>query len=177
MKTIFLFLATATLAFSQTDTSRQLKESIEKHDAAILAALEPVHKRHVEEIKVILAKATRAGDLETAVKAKEQLLKYGVTMSPSGNISEATLAPQAKLAAQLKGTVWQHSSVKSNKVTLHPDGSTTASWHGKTQKWKVTGAATMEMSYTNSGNSVEFTVDPSVSMLTTSKDKFIRIAN
>ncbi len=176
MKSTLLFLATATLAYSQTDTSRQLKESIAKHDAAVLAALEPIHQRHGEELKAILLRATRAGDLDTAVKAKEQLAKYGVKVSATGSLTEVAGGPQEKLAAQLNGTVWQHSSVKSNRVTLHSDGTTTASWHGKRQKWKVTGPKTMEMSYTNAGNSVEFNVDVAVTTLTTDKDKFIRLA-
>lgn len=175
MKTTLLFLATATLAYSQTDTSRQLKESIEKHDAAVLAAVEPIHQRHVEELRGILLKATRSGDLDTALKAKEQLAKYGVKLNNTGEMKPAATNAVGKLSAQLNGTVWQHSKETGNVVTLHPDGTTTASWHNKRQKWKATGATTMEMSYANSGATVEFTVDAGLTMMTNADARFIRV--
>lgn len=164
MKPTLLFLATATLAYSQTDTSRQLKESIEKHDAAVLAAVEPIHQRHVEELKGILAKATRAGDLDTAVKAKEHLAKYGVKLSATGEVKSTASSALDKFTAQVKGTAWALSnSQRSMKVMLDEDGTCRSSWHDKKQKWKVTGVGKIEAIYDHSRKWTEFTFDPAVS--------------
>ena len=173
MKLTLLFLVTATLAYSQTDTSRQLKESIEKHDAAVLAAVEPIHQRHVEELKAILAKATRAGDLDTAVKAKEHLAKYGVKLSATGEVKSTTSSALDKFTAQLKGTTWELS--KSMKIMLDEDGTCRTTWHDKKQKWKVTGVGKIEAIFDHSGKWTEFTFDSAVMTMFTGRETYKKV--
>ncbi len=140
--------------FADTDMARELKQLVEQRDVAAAVALAPVNKRHTEALTQLLAHATRAGDLDTAVKARAELEKYGVKVAATGQPSTAGSgtdeAKRAILKAQVKDSEWKFADGKI--VTCHANGVTTASWHEKKGEWKVTGPLTMEMSFTNALN-------------------------
>lgn len=152
--TLLLTFLLALPLLAETDTARELTHLVEQRDAAAAVALAPVNKRHTEALLQLLARATRAGDLDTAVKARAELEKYGVKVAATGQPSIAgsgtDSAKRAILKAQVKDSVWKFPDDK--LVTCHANGMTTASWHDKKGEWKVTGAMTMEMSFTNALN-------------------------
>ena len=137
---------------AQTDAARELKQLLEQREAAAAAALAPVNKRHVDALTQLLTRATRNGDLDTAVKTRSELEKYGVKVAAAGLTTTAVPglgeSKKAILRAQLKDSIWNMSDGKT--ITCHADGSTTASWHAKKGEWKVSGANTAEISYSNS---------------------------
>jgi hypothetical protein len=68
------------------------------------------------------------------------------------------------LESKLSGSHWRLQNGKT--FTLHPDGKTTASWHGRKGSWKVTGANTAELELSFKGDSppVKATFNPDVTI-------------
>ena len=92
--TIFVFISTT--AFAQTGAYKSEYDRLEKaFEAATRQALDPIQKRHVADLQQLIRKASQAGDLETAVKAKEAADRL------SGNTSQVSKAPpQTPLSPQ-----------------------------------------------------------------------------
>ena len=145
---------------AQTDTAREFKQLIDQREAAAAAALAPINKRHVDALTQLLTRATRNGDLDTAVKARTELEKYGVKVA-AGALG-ATVAPAVSqptsLNSQLRDTKWQLSGGKT--FTLHADGTSTSSWTPRKGSWKVTGPNAVDLSVTNTPTIRKSTVNP-----------------
>ena len=69
-------------------------------------------------------------------------------------------AQSASLESKLSDSHWRLQNGKT--FTLHPDGKTTASWHGRKGSWKVTGSNTaeLELSFKGDNPPVKATFNP-----------------
>jgi hypothetical protein len=173
---LLLLFSTATLVCAQTDAARQFNESVTRNDAAVAAALNPLRQRHVEELKVILANATRTGDLDTAVKAKELLGRYGVKVGSGGSPTFTTTSDLEAFKAQINDTVWELTSNKVQRITLKSDGELKASWHNRRRQWKVTRVGRVEAVYQQNSDTVhEFIFDPALTTVNISDGLWKRV--
>ena len=159
-----LFLTHGVLsAFGETDTARDLKQLQEQRDKAVAAATEPITRRYAVSLEVLLRRAMQANDLDTANAARGELQKLGITASSTGSGAGTALgatdeAKRNALRTLLRDSKWKIPS-NGGSIRLHADGTTTASWHGRTGKWKVTGLNTVEASFTNSGSEQKGKID------------------
>ncbi len=99
----------------------------------------------------IAAAAEKATPPVTALAIRAKQPATATTVPGSGE------SKTALLRAQLEDSKWSLGSGKT--LTCHADGSTTASWNQRKGTWKVTGANTAEMSFTNSGRLARATFD------------------
>jgi hypothetical protein len=112
MNTTLLLVSVASLsvtsAFAQTDSARELKQLAEQRDASVAAAIAPINRKYTDSLKMLLGKATRAGDLDTALKVRTELEKYGVKVARNGDMKdESSHSPE--LRAALLATTWSWS--------------------------------------------------------------------
>ncbi len=105
---LLLFLAPAR---AQTDTATEFTRLQKDQQQAIKAALEPLNRRYIEALQQLLRRSTASGDLDTAVKVREELKHLGVTMTASGASSGADSAATEAAAAKtfemrITGSTW-----------------------------------------------------------------------
>ena len=139
---------------------------IDQREAAAAAALSPINKRHVEAVTQLLTRATRNGDMDTAVKVCTELEKYGVKVAAGA--MGATVAPAGSqpvsLNSQLRDTKWQLPGGKT--FTLHADGTSTSSWTPRKGSWRVTGPNAVDLSVMNTASLRKGEVNPERTAIT-----------
>lgn len=77
-----LFLATAALVYAQTSYERDLAALREQRDQAKAAAIEPIERRYQAALEQLLKRATQGGDLDSALKIKDELEKFPSSSDP-----------------------------------------------------------------------------------------------
>lgn len=105
--TIITIAALAGSAFAQTGSYKTEYERLQKaYETATQQALAPIQKRYVTSLEQLVRKASQAGDLETAVKAKEVLGR--LTASADAKTGNATTgaSKRAALSATLTSAKW-----------------------------------------------------------------------
>jgi hypothetical protein len=141
MKTLVLAaLAAFTFqASAQTGTYKSEYERLQKdYEAATKQALDPVKKRHADALQQLVRKATQAGDLETAVKAKEALEQLVTVRTASARNATTGASKRATLMAILSSSKWGVFDTPTQKridtQVFNQDGTCAGRFNGK---WEV----------------------------------------
>jgi hypothetical protein len=161
--TIALSLTVLATGFAQTDSARELKQIQEQHARELAAAVAPIDRRYEAALEQLLRRAIQVTDLDTTKAIRTELEKMGVTASTTGGGKESIFGSpdevkRAALRAHLRDSDWKFST-GGKSFTLHANGTTSSSWHGKTGAWKVTGPNTADLAISNSGRPLAFTFD------------------
>ena len=126
-------------ALAQTQTQLTQRQRL---DDALLVQAKREEVAAAWITPAIAAAAEKATPPVTAPAIRAKQPATATTVPGSGE------SKTALLRAQLKDSKWKLASGRT--VTCHADGSTTASWNRRKGTWKVTGANTADMSFTNS---------------------------
>jgi hypothetical protein len=76
-----IFFAAAALVYSQS-YERDLAQLREQREQAKAAVVEPIERRYQVALEQLLRRATQGGDLDTALKVKEELEKFPSSTDP-----------------------------------------------------------------------------------------------
>lgn len=128
--------ALTSAAFAQTATYTSEYERLQKdYEAATKQALDPVKKRHVDALQQLVRKATQAGDLETAVKAKKALEQLAPAQTASTRNATSGASKRAALTANLTSSKWAVFDTPTQKridtQIFNSDGTCTGRFNGK----------------------------------------------
>jgi hypothetical protein len=77
-----VFLTTAALVFAQTAYERELSQLKDQREQSKATVVEPIERRYQAALEQLLRRATQAGDLEGAIKVKEELEKFPSSSDP-----------------------------------------------------------------------------------------------
>lgn len=77
-----LFLTTAALVYAQSSYERELAQLKDQRDQAKAAVVEPIERRYQAALEQLVRRATQAGDLEGALKVKEELDRFPSSSDP-----------------------------------------------------------------------------------------------
>ncbi len=136
-KLLLATLAAFTAAvFAQTGTYKSEYERLQKdYEVATKQALEPIKKRHADALQQLIRKATQAGDLETAVKAKEALEQLAPAQTASTRNATTGASKRAALTANLTSSKWAVFDTPTQKridtQIFNPDGTCSGRFNGK----------------------------------------------
>ncbi len=75
-----VFLASASSIFAQSLFERDLQQLKDQRDKAITAATDPINRRYKAAVEQLIGRATQSKDLETAVKAKAELIDLATVL-------------------------------------------------------------------------------------------------
>lgn len=150
-KLVLATLALAAFTAAAFGQSSALKSEYERlqndYAAATKQALDPIKKRHAEALQQLVRKATQAGDLETAVKAKEALDQ--LVPAQTGGTRNATTgaSKRATLAEALTSSKWAVFDTPTQKridtQIFNPDGTCTGRLNGK---WEAISSDSIQVS-------------------------------
>lgn len=140
MKTLLfsLFAAFTAAAFGQSSPLKSEYARLQNdYEAATKQALDPIKKRHAEALQQLVRKATQAGDIETAVKAKEALDQLVPPQQAATRSATTGASKRASLAATLTASKWAVFDTPTQKridtQIFNPDGTCTGRLNGKWQ--------------------------------------------
>lgn len=134
--TLATFAALATSAFAQTGAYNTEYERLQKaYEAAIQQAIKPIQSRYADALEQLIRKASQAGDLETAVKAKvalEQLTPPAVAKTKNATTGASK---RAALSANLTSGKWAVFDTPTQKridtQVFNPDGTCSGRLNGR----------------------------------------------
>ncbi|RYD17896.1 MAG: hypothetical protein EOP88_24480 [Verrucomicrobiaceae bacterium] len=117
---LFLFflslLVSAPVLLAETAYDKQLTDLQSQRDKALSAATEPIFRRYRTALEELLQKATRANDLDAAVKIKAAL----------------DSSQRVAIASEFEGR-WAHTGIKS-RLQFNRDGGFQEFWNGEVQE-------------------------------------------
>lgn len=123
-------------AFAQTGSYKSEYERLQKdYETATKQALAPIQQRHSAALQQLIRKASQAGDLETAVKAKEALEQIAPKPAPVSRSATAGASKRAALTANLTASKWAVFDTPTQKridtQSFDSDGTCTGRFNGK----------------------------------------------
>jgi hypothetical protein len=77
-------------ALAQVSYSTDLQRLKDEHQKSVQAAVEPLNRRYGVDLESLLRKATQSGDLDTALKVREEMKALGVS-APQPASGSATI--------------------------------------------------------------------------------------
>jgi hypothetical protein len=131
-------LSVATV-LAEPPLDRDFKQLQTEHTKAIAAANKPINRRYQTGLEQLFRRAMQVNDLETAVRARDELKTLGVTTAAVPTPSATPAGSSQSLAAFLAGTSWSYSRTPngaSEPMTFGKDGKVTLP-NGAVQTWKV----------------------------------------
>jgi hypothetical protein len=148
IKILVTLAALTATAFAQTGSYKSEYDRLQKgYEAAIKRALEPIQKRQADALEQLVRKATQAGDLETAVTAKQTLDQ--IAPKPAAMTQNATTgaSKRATLTANLASAKWAVFDTPTQKridtQIFNADGTCTGRLSGK---WEALTGNTIKVS-------------------------------
>lgn len=138
MKTLIItaLVAFTTSVLAQSGTFKSEYERLLKdYETATKQALDPVKKRHAESLQQLIRKAAQAGDLETAVKAKEALEQLVPSQAVSTRNATTGASKRAAVMDNLTSSKWSVFDTPTQKLIdtqiFMQDGTCTGRFNGK----------------------------------------------
>ena len=141
MKTtiILISLLLGSLSFAQSSFERDLAKLTEDRDKALVRASDPIHRKYKELLEQLMQRATRNGDLDTAIKIKEAIAEIPASI--------LVTKPHPKTGQELKefldGTIWNISDKSPTGEVLYTltfdKNGTFKHSDGRTGKFEVSG--------------------------------------
>lgn len=120
-RTICLLAISAPVAIAAPDFESQMAQAKEQREKSIAEATVPIDRKYLETLRNLMDKATRAGELDAAVKLKAEIETY----DPKG------------LGARIVGN-WTMAS-KSSRIVFTKNGLFRENWDNKVYegRWRV----------------------------------------
>ncbi len=107
IKILATLAAFTVTAFAQSGSYKSEYDRLQKeYEAAIKLALEPIQKRQVAALEQLVRKASQAGDLATAVTAKQTLDQIAPKQAPITKNATTGASKRATLTANLISAKW-----------------------------------------------------------------------
>jgi len=158
IKVLVALAALTTAAFAQSGSYKSEYDRLQKeYEAAIKQALEPIQKRQAAALEQLVRKASQAGDLETAVTAKQTLNQITLKQVASKNATTGA-SKRSALSANLVSAKWALFDTPTQKrlaaQLFNADGTCSGRLNGK---WEVLSGNTMKI--TTNAQTYEGTVN------------------
>lgn len=127
----FALIAAVTVssAFADGAYEREFNELKKRREEALAAAAQPIERRFRSELEALLRRATQGGDLDTALKVKQQLGTFGGATVAGGGATQPGVVGSWSLE-------WENGEKRECEVK--PDG-TWVMGGKKAGRWNITG--------------------------------------
>ena len=146
---LILLIALGSPAKAQTSFAAEFSKLKEQRQKELDAAAEPVNRHYVEAFQQLLRRASTGGDLDTALKVREDLERLGVTTSTgaaplAGTVAAATQSFEHRMI----GSTWTLTTEnKVETVELKAKGELILGWDkaAKGFKWRAARDGVIEL--------------------------------
>lgn len=144
-KVLTAFAALTITVVAQTGSFKsEYERLLKEYETAAKQALDPVQRRHATALQLLIRKATQAGDLETAVKAKEALDQ--IVPPPVSRNATTGASKRAALTASLTASKWSVFDTPTQQridiQSFNPDGTCAGRFNGK---WEISSGDTIRI--------------------------------